>query len=157
MSRHPRGAAGQDPGSRAALWVCHSLYASALGFPKFPPLVIVLGGPRGTCAEPDGRVGVSPSEPLSRSGGSQVHPVWLTSSSAVVPAGPLVFHSLTRCVLPPFSPVAPPVLPFVIRSAFLLAWSSSGQDTTWRHRGSSRETCEVLVRKVGASLPTGSL
>lgn len=94
MSWHLRGTAGQDPGSRAALWVCHSLYASAFGFPNFPPLAIVPGGPRGTCAEPDGRVGVSPSEPLSRSGGSQVHPVWLTSSSAVVPAVPLVFRSL---------------------------------------------------------------
>lgn len=79
MSWHPCGTAGQDPGSRAALWVCHSLYASALGFPKFPPLVIVLGGPRGTCAEPDGRVGVSPSEPLSRP-----EQIWRFSRSSCV-------------------------------------------------------------------------
>ena len=50
VSRHPHGTTGQDPGSQAVLWVSHSLYASALGFPNFPPLAIVLGGRRGTCA-----------------------------------------------------------------------------------------------------------
>lgn len=94
--------------------------------------------------KPDGRVGISPSEPLSRPCGSCAHAADRCGSRSA--AGLPASDALCPASL---SPAAPPVLPLCRPDCFaacpVFLWPGHNMET----QGLLQEACEVRVRKRG--------